>query len=286
MVIVGSSTIVGKLVIASFPINVALGLRFALALAILVPLLLRLERGLPRLAPRDGLVLLLQAIAGVLLLNVLTLQGLRFTSAAEGGIIRSTLPAFTALVAFVLLRERPARTKVFGIGLIVLGILSINALAAASAGERGSDPLLGNLLVLLAVISEGFFTPLGKLATKGVTPLAISTFLSLFGVVVFLPLAALEASSFDAAAVSLTGWLALVYYAVAVTVLAFFLWFRGVSLVPASTAAGFMGLLPISAVLLSYAVLGEAFAWSHVVGTACILGGIALLTRTPAETQA
>ena len=66
------------------------------------------------------------------------------------------------------------------------------------------------------------------------------------------------------------------------TVLAFVLWARGLAVVPASTAAGFTAVLPLSAVSQSYAVLGEAFAWSHVLGAACVIGGIVLLAREPA----
>ena len=61
------------------------------------------------------------------------------------------------------------------------------------------------------------------------------------------------------------------------TVLAFVLWARGLAVVPASTGAAFTAVLPLSALVLSYAVLGEPFAWSHVLGGACVIGGIALL---------
>src|SRR5207245_10845406 len=77
-------------------------------------------------------------------------------------------------------------------------------------------------------------------------------------------------------------WLALSYYGLVVTVLAFVLWARGLAVVPASTASVFTAVLPLSAVLLSYAVLGEAFAWSHVLGAACVIGEIVLLAREPA----
>src|SRR5207245_396257 len=77
-------------------------------------------------------------------------------------------------------------------------------------------------------------------------------------------------------------WVALAYYGLVVTVLAFVLWARGLAVVPASTAAVFTAVLPLSAVLLSYAILGEAFAWSHVLGAACVIGGIVLLAREPA----
>jgi len=102
------------------------------------------------------------------------------------------------------------------------------------------------------------------------------------GFLMFLPFAAREAVRFGLARISAWDWVALAYYGLVVTVLAFVLWARGLAVVPASTAAVFTAVLPLSAVLLSYAVLGEAFAWSHVLGAACVIGEIVLLAREPA----
>ena len=76
----------------------------------------------------------------------------------------------------------------------------------------------------------------------------------------------------------LGAWAALVYFGVALSAVVFVLWIRGVAVVPASTAAVFTGVLPISAVALSYLFLREPFAWSHPVGLACVLLGIWLVT--------
>jgi drug/metabolite transporter (DMT)-like permease len=46
--------------------------------------------------------------------------------------------------------------------------------------------------------------------------------------------------------------------------------------VSAGTAAVFTGVLPVSAVTLSYAVLGEPCRWSHLAGGACVLAAILL----------
>ena len=59
----------------------------------------------------------------------------------------------------------------------------------------------------------------------------------------------------------------------------YLLWFGGLSKVTASTAGVFTGVLPVSAVLLSYLVLGEPFSWAHPVGIACVLGAILLIAR-------
>ncbi len=284
MAIVGSSVVVGKLIVDRFPVFLANGLGLVVAVAILVPLLLRLEGGFPAVGKKDLLVLFLQAFTGIFLFRVLLLYGLTLTTAAESGIITSTTPAVTGLIAFFFLREKLGRNTWAGIVLAVLGILSINVAGTTAEAGPGPSPLLGNLLVFGAVVGEALFTIFAKLASNRTTPLATSTAASVFALLIFLPFSVREAIGFDFSGLSPVDWIPVFYYGVFVTVVAFFLWFRGVSKVPASTAAVFTGVLPVSALLLSYLVLDEPARGSHLVGIACVLLGILLISRAPEAT--
>ena len=84
---------------------------------------------------------------------------------------------------------------------------------------------------------------------------------------------------FNFSSIVFDGWASVAHYGVFVTALGYLLWFDGLSRVPASTAGVFTGVLPVSAVLLSYVVLGEPFLWAHPIGIACVLAAILLITR-------
>ena len=282
MSLVGSSVVVGKLITASFPVFLAGGLRFAIASAILVPLLLTREGSLTHsIVRRDWFFLFLQALCGTFLFSVFLLYGLRLTSAAEGGIITSTTPAVLGIISFIWLKERLQINKIFGILLSVLGIVAVNVLGDSLNQEQGSMPLLGNLLVFGAVVGEALFTIFRKVISEEITPLAITTWMSLFGFVLFLPFALHEAFAFDFSVCDFVDWMAIFYYGVVVTVVAFLLWFNGLSKVQAGTAAVFTGMIPVSALLLSYFLLGEAFSWTHILGSLCVLAGISLIAKQP-----
>ncbi len=111
----------------------------------------------------------------------------------------------------------------------------------------------------------------------------MATVVSVFGLLLFLPVAIYEAAAIDFTAVSWAEWLPILYYAIIVTVVGFILWFQGVQKVPASTAAVFTGIMPVSAVLLSYLILQEPFAWSHIWGGLCVLIGLILIVRQPSQ---
>jgi len=62
---------------------------------------------------------------------------------------------------------------------------------------------------------------------------------------------------------------------------AFFLWFTGLQVVPANSAAVFTGLIPVSALVCSAIFLGERIGWPHYLGMACVIAAIVLVARSP-----
>ena len=279
MVLVGSSVVAGKLMAESLPVFLAGGLSSAIGAAILVPVLFVREGGFPAVGGRELLVLFLQAFTGIFLFRVLLLWGLLYTSAAEGGVITSTTPAVVGLISFLFLGDRPGPRVWAGIALAVAGIVALNVLGsgAEAGGARGSAPLLGNLLVFGAVVSEALFTIFGKAAAGRVSPLTTAVSASVMSLALFLPLGLYQTIGFDFSSVGFAGWASVVHYGVFVTALGYLLWFGGLAKVPASTAGVFTGVLPVSAVLLSYVVLREPFSWAHPVGVGCVLLAILLI---------
>ncbi len=125
MIIVGSSIVVGKLVIVAFPPFLALSIRFAIGLPLLLGLTWR--RGEFRRLKRSQLIsIFLQALMGVFGFNVLLLFGLRSLSATDSGLITSTTPAAIAVLALLILRERLAAQEWLGVLFSVTGIMVVS----------------------------------------------------------------------------------------------------------------------------------------------------------------
>lgn len=284
MAIVGSSVVVGKLMIATFPVFLVSELRLLVSLVILIPVMLKQENGIPFINSKDRRYLFLQSLTGIFLFNVFMLYGLKLTSAVESGIITSITPAIVGVIASVFLKERLGRNTQIGILLAVLGTLVINVLGSFLHGDRGPNPMLGNTLILGAVICEALFITIAKSLLGRMTPLTISTMICIFASLLFLPLAIYEAVSFDFLGVALVDWFYVFYHGIVVTVIAFNLMYQGVSKVSASTAGVFTGVLPVSAIILSYVVLREEFLWSHVIGFCCVFLSILIISRDIKDT--
>jgi drug/metabolite transporter (DMT)-like permease len=278
MVIVGSAVVFGKVIVSAFPVFLASGLRFALASAVMLPLVRRREGRLPALPRRDWLTLTIMAFAGQFIFTVLLLYGLTLTSAMEAGLIASTSPAAMALIAFLALGERMAARRVLGVLLAVAGVIAVNGVLAGPSGGPEGDRWLGNLLVCGSVLGEAVFLLFRKRITTPVSDLVLTTYLCLLGLGMFLPVAVYHALYFDFSAPGLLDWGSIAYFGLVYTAVAYLLWFRGVARVSGGTAGVFTAVMPVAAVALSHIFLDEPFTDSNLLGAGLILAAILIMT--------
>lgn len=280
MIIVGSSVVVGKMLIMKFPVFLASGLRFAIASVIIWPIILIKENGFPKIIRKDWLVFSIMAFCGQFIFTVLMLIGLKYTTAMEVGMITSTTPAFMAGVSFLMLKERLDARQIAGIILATLGVLVVNGLFLPHSGEKdiNGENILGNILICGAVMGEAFFLLLSKKITSSVSDLCTTGILCLLGVVMFLPFSIYESIYFDFEKVSIYDWLYMLYFGAVYTVVAYIFWFRGVKKVNGSTASVFTTLIPMSATILSVICLNEKLTLSHAIGFILITASIILMS--------
>ncbi|WP_033398887.1 DMT family transporter [Desulfospira joergensenii] len=281
MVIVGSSMVFGKVITHAFPVFLASGLRFLIAFAVIMPILIFKERGLSRISGRDALRLIFMAFCGQFVFTVFVLWGLRYTSAIEGGIITSTSPAMMAVVTFLLFRERPGLVQGLAIVLVVAGVIMVNGLSGFAGFDMEADHLFGNLLMVGAVAGEAFFLLMRKQISSRISNLALTGYLCLAGGVMFFPFALFQAISFDFSGVSPLAWGAIFYFGAVFTVLAYLFWFNGVSRVTGSTAGVFTAIMPVSAVVLSCIFLEERLTLSQAGGSLLVVMAILILALAP-----
>lgn len=278
MIIVGSSVVVGKLITNKFPVFLSQFISLVIALPFLVFLSIKLEGGFKPVEKKDLIILFLQSFTGIFLFRALILYGLKYTTASESGIIMSTTPAVLAIISFIFLKEKVTRNKIIGIFMVVLGIIMINSFSIMASHHKVSNTILGNSLILLAVIFEALFTIFRKVLSDKITPILNATYVTIFGILIFLPPSLYEAKDFAFFQYSIYEYFPIIYYGLIATVLAYMLWFQGVAQVETSIAAAYTGVMPVSSVFLSYIILKEIFSWVHIIGIMIIISGILFLS--------
>jgi probable blue pigment (indigoidine) exporter len=191
--------------------------------------------------------------------------------------VASTLMASSAavllLLAWPLLRERPALVSVIGAVVGFAGV-AIMLLGADPHGPRGGIDPLGVTVSLGAMLMSSLGFVLAKRWGGGVPLLPLTAWQLIAGGLVVLPLAVLV----EGAPPALDGpaLVGFAYVAIVATAIAFVAWFAGLRHLPAGSV-GLVGLLnPVTGVLLGTLVAHEAFGPAQSAGTALVLGGVVL----------
>jgi drug/metabolite transporter (DMT)-like permease len=289
MTLVGTYVALSKPLTAALPVFILAGLRFGIAAIVMLPWLKRGPDEAP-LSPSSRMWLFWQSFFGNFLFSACMLYGVALSSASAAGIIMSLIPAAVALLSWLMLGERPGGRVITALLLAVAAIAFINLAKLDTAGTASAaqvrTALLGNALLLGAVFCEALYVVIGKRLADQVSPKRVSALINLVGLALTLPFAIgtylLMTPRFDFGGVSTQSWLLLVFYSLAASQWAVWLWMTGLKKVPASQAGVFTVALPIASCLVGALFLGERLAWPHGLAFACAAAGVWLIaTATP-----
>lgn len=283
MLIWGSTYVVTKAGLAELPPMLFALLRYVVASLLLVPLAL-LRGGLQRLPrPVPWATLSLMALTGVGLYYVGFNLALTYTTASQGALVQSSIPAVTALMAVMWLGERLSAQRMLGIGLAIAGVLLIVARTTPDASARA--PLLGNLLMFGSVVVWGVYTVVAK-RTADADPIAVTACVSVLGTLMLVPAALVEAARRPAPSIAAESWLRIVYLGALASAGCYLLYNRALRDLEASQVGAFVNLVPVIGVASGVALLGETITPLAVLGGALVLGGVWLSSRRSAATPA
>jgi len=260
--------------------------RWTVCTLALAPFALPGLRGKRALIRRHAGILLLLAFTGVALFQSLVYLGLRSTDAINAVLLNSSLPLFILLCSWVIERERALPRQIAGMLISLAGILVI-----LSRGEPGALAQLrlhgGDGWILLAMPVWGIYSVLLKRRPPALGGLQFLFLISLAGVLMLAPFAALQALRSPPRWPTHAEALGVLYMGLAASVFAFICWNRGVAAMGANVAGFTVHLLPAFGTILAILFLGEAFAGYHAAGIATIVAGVLLATRaTPAVAPA
>lgn len=237
-----------------------------------------------RLTPADWRMLVLQAVFGIFLFRVFLLFGVTRTSTAEAGLLTGATPAITSVLAFFILKESLNRRTVLGVACTVAGIILLQGINPQSLQFNGSH-LAGNLLVLGAAASESIFNVISRRHSltgqahpgEAINPLVQTMLVSAFAFTLSLGPALYGNPAAAVTSLNAADWLALVWYGLVITALAFVFFYAGVKRCDAYTTAAFSGMIPLTSMLLSLFLLKETISTGQWAGGALIIASILLI---------
>jgi drug/metabolite transporter (DMT)-like permease len=254
--------------------------RFSIASAIFLPLLVRANPGLTRLRPSDFLPFAFLGQLGISVYFWLQYTGVHLTNAGLAALlVIGPTPLATMVVSGLVLGEPLGGRRGVALGLGALGVVVVVSQQELSfALESGF--LFGALCLIANAISFAVYSTLVRSLRARHSPLVVTAGTTTFGALGLLLASAVTDDWRTLSALSPAQWLAVAYLAVVCSVLAYFFYNYALSRLEASKAAVWLYLEPPVAMLLGALLLGEAVTVHTVVGGLIILASVYLTGRS------
>lgn len=279
MAVFGSATPISKIVGSEMPILSASLLRVILAALVLLPFVIKnLTQELKKIDAKGWFHIALIAAFGMVGFTVFLIWGMKSVSGVVGSLIMSLAPALTGLASYYFLDAPLGKKRILALLLGLGGLVIMSIFGKKFGFEHSAAAYLGAGLVFLAICCEAVYTVFGKKVTDSVPPLLVTFLATLLSIPLFLFLAILNVDTWDWSAISTRTWYSLAWWGAGTLGLGSALWYCGLARAEGSTAAGFMSVMPMSALLLSYFLLGESFHAVHLLGFAFVLGSVGLMS--------
>lgn len=279
-IIGGAAVVYTKIGVGQIPPFSFTFLRFIIASLCVLPFFLK---NLPKLDKNFYKVILFSL---VLSFNIIVFPfGVMLTTATISQTLYATVPIFVAVFSFFLLAEKIPSRKIFGILLGFAGTLVIILLPEISHGNPSAGNLVGNLILIVTVAATSLYNTLSKKFQKQYTPLqltALFIFTTTFLLIFLAGFDLLKNPSWwkhapiqafgEAAYVGLFG--TVIYYGLTQYIIK-----RASPLI----ASLMFYLLPISAFVWAYLLLGEQITSGLIFGALLTFSGVFLILKRTKE---
>ena len=207
------------------------------------------------------------SLTGVTLLYTFQFYGVKYSSAAHGGVLVNTNVLFIVILSVIFLKEKLNFEKVVGIFSGFTGvflIISPNLSFYFNAGDT---------LILLSAFSWAIYSIIGKKLMEEYDAITITTYTFIIGTLAFIPFLNFPEK------ISLKSWICILYLSILCSVFGYVAWYMALEKMEASKVAVYLNLIPLFSILLAFFILKEAIAPSIIAGAILIMVGIYLTEK-------
>jgi len=260
------------------PFEVALA-RFTLAAAIYSVLLLRRPQ---RVARADLVRLTILGFIAIPLNQGFFLYGLSLTTPGHAALLYAMTPVFVFVLALLRREERSSGWKSAGIATAFAGAAVVLVGRGQLSGEiEASRALLGDLLVLLAVLAWAVYAVWGKPYAERYGVVTTTGITIVTGTLLYLPVGIFFSRAADFRALSGAGWGSIAYLVVLTSVVSYLLYYWALAREDASRVAIWSNTQPVLTALLAWLVYGDPLTPAFAVGGLLVMAGVAMTQQRP-----
>jgi drug/metabolite transporter (DMT)-like permease len=247
-------------------------LRFTIC-AVIYSIILGFAKKSVRISTRDRFRIILVGILLIPMNQLIFLIGQSKTTAGHGALIFATTPLFIFILAVLFLGERLSFRKAAG---IVVALSGVYIIMAGGKIRFGTENLYGDWLLVVSVMSWASGTILGIPLARKYGALRATGLALVYGAMVYFPFGLYRALNSDLGHFPWQVWFSILYMAIVISVLAYFLWYWVLKYMEASRVAIVQNIQPIIASGVAAAVLAEPITRYLIIGGVVVIGGVLL----------
>jgi drug/metabolite transporter (DMT)-like permease len=202
--------------------------------------------------------------------------GQQYLDSGYASILNATTPLWGVITAhFMTADEKATPSRIVG---VLVGMAGIIVMVGPDAMKGLSDNLLAQLACLVSTIFYSLAAIFGRRLSQGsLTPMAVATGQTMTAALLIVPIMLVVDQPWAMPMPRLDASLAGFTLALVSTALAYFLYFRLIDRAGASNAQLVAFLMPILAVILGIAFLGEQLSGGQIIGAGLIAIGLVIL---------
>ncbi len=228
-------------------------------------------RSIPLPDKKDLLGLTGISLAGITFYNLALNFGELEVPASTASFLIASGPVWIAILASKFLNEEISLAGWVSI------LLSLSGVAVISFGKGFVSPslLLPTLAILGAAFAQSVYSLAQKYYLKRYKPFQLTTYVIWIGTLFLIPFCRNPLIEFNEASFLATG--SVVFLGIVPSIFGYVSWTYALAKIPASKAGGFLYLLPVGSMLISWIFLGETPSKVSFWGGLIVLMGVTLL---------
>lgn len=282
VVVWGANFVATKDVVSEISPVTIVWMRFGMGFLILgATVAWRKQFALP--AKSDLAYLALLGFIGITFHQWLQATGLITAAATTTAWIVATIPIFTAILAWLVLRERLSKIAVLGIALATFGVLLIVSKGDLSALRSGNFGSIGDFLILISAVNWAVFSVLSRRGLASQPAARLMFYVMFFGwLFVSVWLFAFGPGLSEIPQLSSRGWGNILVLGIFGSGLAYIAWFDALREIPASRLSAFIYIEPLVTVIVAAIWINEIITATSLIGGGIIIFGVVLVNRRQA----
>ena len=211
----------------------------------------------------------------VTVFNSLTYISLQTTLIINSTLMASIAPVLMIGFSWLIFKTKTTILQFAGIFLSLLGAFSI-ILKGNINNLFNLYFTSGDVWMFTAVVSWCLYSVLLKKIDNSISQLASLEVMVILGLVFIFPLYIVENYNASFLPTQKIDFVIIIYVAIFASVIAFFSWNKGVSIIGPNRSSLFLHLIPVFSSIWAVSFLNEKFSFFHLIGIIFILSGIIL----------